>query len=186
MKKVAFLAIIIGLGITAISVESCSKKNTPAAPTLYDSLGGTALVADPAGPSGTMIEKGRLLIRSITDSTVFVIAADTQINKYFAVLLSEVAVNNLSGYQALSKNFTDFVCVGTGAKDFTYTGKTMVAAHDPAQNPRMTGKIDNADFTQFEKDLFAGAAQNGVPATTPALISLGNIVESLRSQIVQM
>jgi hypothetical protein len=187
MKKVALLAFIISLGITAISVQSCSKSSPAATPTptLYDSLGGTTLVADPAGPSGTQIEKGRLLIRNILDSTVFVIAADTSINKYFMVLLSEVGMGNLSGYQALSKNLTDFVCVGTGAKDYSYTGKTMVAAHNPATNPRISMLVDNDDFTEFEKDLFAGALQNDVPATTPALISVGNIVESLRSQVVQ-
>jgi hypothetical protein len=30
-----------------------------------------------------------------------------------------------------------------------------------------------------------GAAKAGVPATTPALMSVGKIVESLRSQVVQ-
>jgi len=187
MKKTALVAIILGIGITIISVQSCSKSSTPvpASPTLYDSLGGSTLVADPAGPTGTQVEAGRLLIRNIIDSTIFVIAADTSINGYFMVLLSEISAGNLSGYQALSKNLTDFVCVGTGAKDFTYTGKTMPAAHNPATNPRISMLVDNDDFTQFEKDLFAGAAKAGVPSTTPALISVGNIVESLRSQVVQ-
>ena len=185
MKKTAFLS-IIGLSILALSIGSCSKSSsTPTAPTLYDSLGGTALVQDPAAATGTTIEKGRLLIRSILDSTVFVIAADTQINTYFTVLLSEIGMGNLSGYQALSKNLTDFVCVGTGAKDFTYTGKTMTAAHNPSTNPRISMLVDNGDFTEFETDLFAGALKNGVPASTPALMSVGRIVESLRSVIVQ-
>ncbi|MBS1915999.1 MAG: group 1 truncated hemoglobin [Bacteroidetes bacterium] len=170
-----------------IAFGSCSKKNDTSAttkPTLYDSLGGTVMVSDPAN-SGQMIEKGRLLIRNIVDSTIFVIAGDTAINGHFTTLLSEVGSGNLSGFQALSKNLTDFVAVGTGAKDYTYGGKSMVAAHDPAQNPRMNGKADNSDFDAFEVDLVAGAGKAGVPSTTPALISVAKIVESLRSQVVQ-
>jgi len=142
------------------------------------------MVSDPAH-SGTMIEKGRLLIRSIIDSTIFVIAADTAINGHFTTLLSEVGSGNLSGFQALSKNLTDFVAVGTGAKNYTYTGKSMTAAHDPAQNPRMNGKADNGDFDAFEVDLVTGAGKAGVPSNTPALMSVAKIVESLRSQVVQ-
>ena len=187
MKKAAFSAIIIGILITVISVTSCSKSNsTPVVtqPTLYDSLGGTTMVADPANP-GAKIESGYLLIRNIIDSTIFVIAADSKINSYFTVLLAEVTSGNLSGYMALSKNLSDFVAVGTGAKDFTYSGKTMTAAHDPAQNSRISMKVDTDDFTQFEVDLFAGAAKAGVPSSTPALISVGRIVESLRGVVVQ-
>jgi hypothetical protein len=187
MKTTALLSLILGIVITASLMGSCKKSDssTPAAkPTLYDSLGGTTMVSDPATP-GTMIEAGRLLIRNIIDSTIFVIAGDTAINGHFTVLLSEVGMGNLTGFEALSKNLTDFVAVGTGAKNYTYGGKSMVAAHDPAQNSRMNGKADNGDFNAFEVDLFAGAKKAGVPSTTPALISVGNIVESLRSQVVQ-
>ncbi|MEO6837990.1 MAG: group 1 truncated hemoglobin [Ginsengibacter sp.] len=186
MKNLIIVS-IIALGFSSVVIQSCKKNNTPMAstPTLYDSLGGTAMVADPAN-SGQQIEKGRLLIRSIIDSTIFVIAGDTALNGHFTVLLGEVTSGNLSGFQRLSKNLTDFVAVGTGAKDYTYGGMDMVSTHDPAKNPRMGGgKADNGDFNAFEKDLFAGAAQVGVPATTPALISVGKIVESLRGQVVQ-
>lgn len=115
----------------------------------------------------------------------FVIAADTRINKYFTVLLAEVTAGNLSGFQALSKNLTDFVAVGTGAKNYTYTGLSMQATHDPAQNPRMDGKADNADFDAFEEDLVAGAGKNGIMLDNPALKSLANLVESLRGTVVQ-
>lgn len=177
----------VAICLLTLSLGACKKSSSssnPSAPTLYDSLGGTAMVADPA-QSGATIEKGRLLIRNIIDSTIFVIAADTAINGHFTTLLSEVSSGNLSGFQALSKNLTDFVATGTGAKDYTYTGKSMVAAHDPAQNPRMNGKADNSDFNAFEKDLVTGAGKAGVPSTTPALISVGKLVESLRSQVVQ-
>jgi len=185
MKKTMFFAIAIPAIIIALISISCKKTTATMKPTLYDSLGGTALVADPMGPSGTMIEKGRLLIRNIIDSTIFVIAGDTALNGHFTVLLSEVSMNNLTGFMALSKNLTDFVAVGTGARDYTYGGKSMVAAHDPAQNPRMNGKADNGDFNAFETDLLAGAAKNGVTTSNPALVSVGKLVESLRSQVVQ-
>jgi hypothetical protein len=185
LKKVIVLSFVLGaVVIVASLLGSCKKNSSPAKPTLYDSLGGTVMVSDPAS-SGVMIEKGRLLIRNIVDSTIFVIAGDTAINGHFTTLLSEVGSGNLSGFQALSKNLTDFVAVACGAKDYTYTGRSMVAAHDPAQNPRMNGKADNSDFNAFEVDLFAGAGKAGVPANTPALISVGKLVESLRSQVVQ-
>ncbi|MDP4409600.1 hypothetical protein, partial [Escherichia coli] len=90
-------------------------------------------------------------------SAIFVIAADSKLNGFFKVLLAEVTSGNTSGFQALSKNLTDFICVGTGAKNFTYGGKSMVAAHDPAQNSRMTGKAANADMDQFKVDLTVAA-----------------------------
>lgn len=185
MKSATSLIFVFGIAFTAATVLSCKKSDTaPAKPTLYDSLGGTAMVSDPANPS-IMIEKGRLLIRNIVDSTIFVIAGDTAINGHFTTLLSEVSQGNMSGFDALSKNLTDFVAVGTGAKDYTYGGKSMTAAHDPAQNPRMNGKADNSDFNAFEADLLTGAGKAGVPSNNPALISVGKIVESLRSQVVQ-
>ncbi len=186
MKNLIIVSIIT-LCFSSVLVVSCKKDDMPAPatqPTLYDSLGGSAMVADPAN-SGTKIEKGRLLIRNIIDSTIFVIAGDASINGHFTVLLSEVGSGNLSGFQELSKNLTDFVAVGTGAKNYTYTGMDMVSTHDPATNPRMNGKASNSDMDAFEHDLFAGAAKAGVPSTTPALISVGKIVESLRSQVVQ-
>ena len=186
MKTRMLLSTLILVASFACINSACKKSNSPAtaAPTLYDSLGGTVMVSDPAN-AGQMIEKGRLLIRNIIDSTIFVIAGDTALNGHFTVLLSEVGSGNLTGFMALSKNLTDFVAVGTGAKDYSYGGKSMVAAHDPAQNPRMNQKADNSDFNAFEVDLFAGANKAGVPSSTPALISVGKIVESLRSQVVQ-
>lgn len=185
MKNLIIVSIVT-LAIGSMTFQSCKKDDSPSMtqPTLYDSLGGATMVADPA-TSGAKIEAGRLLIRNIIDSTIFVIAGDTAINGHFTVLLSEVGSGNLSGFQELSKNLTDFVAVATGAKDYTYTGDDMVAAHDPAQNSRMNGKATNSDMDAFEADLFAGAGKAGVPSTTPALISVGKLVESLRSKVVQ-
>jgi len=187
MKTTKVALFLVGAGMATLFFASCSKKDNTSStkPTLYDSLGGTTMVQDPAASSGTKIEAGRLLIRNIIDSTIFVIAGDTAINGHFTTLLSEVGSGNLSGFQALSKNLTDFVAVATGAKDYTYGGKSMVAAHDPAQNPRMNGKADNGDFDAFEADLVAGAGKAGVPSSTPALQSVAKLVESLRSQVVQ-
>src|SRR5690349_22307675 len=116
MKKPVLL--IAGLGIVlSLAQTSCKKDDdkpvTPVTMTLYDSLGGTAMVQDPSNTS-QMIEKGRLGIRSVVDSTIFVIAADPQLNGFFPVLLAEVGANNMSGFTALSKNLTDFFCVATG------------------------------------------------------------------------
>jgi hypothetical protein len=183
MKKTIILfsaAAVIGVSI--LSTTSCKKSSSSSSMTLYDSLGGTTMVADPS-TSGATIEKGRLAIRSVIDSTIFVIAGDTAINGHFTTLLAEVGMGNLTGFEALSKNLTDFVAVATGAKDYTYGGKSMTAAHDPAQNPRMNGKADNSDFNAFEADLVAGANKNAVPSYLTA--RLGAIVETLRSQVVQ-
>src|SRR3982751_1414307 len=120
MKR-SVLIFLMAASILVIAVSSCDKNNdsNPTTLTLYDSLGGTTMVADPANP-GQTIEAGRLGIRSVVDSAIFVIAADDSINHYFNVLLAEVAVNDLSGFQELSKNLTDFFCVATGAKNFQY------------------------------------------------------------------
>src|SRR3954453_4302873 len=125
MKKVSvFLPVLCMVIMFALS--ACNKDDNTPAPTLnlYDSLGGTTMVQDPADAS-KMIEKGRLGIRSVVDSTIFVIAADTTINSYFTVLLSEVGAGNLTGFQRLSNNLTDFFCVATGAQNFTYSGFSM-------------------------------------------------------------
>lgn len=187
MKKAPILVFMLGLVSLTFIVESCNKDdNPPVTPqlTLYDSLGGTAMVTDPSNTS-QKIEQGRLTIRSVVDSTIFVIAADSRINSYFQVLLTEVGNGNLSGFQELSKNLTDFVAVGTGAKNYSYTGMSMQAAHDPSQNPRMNGKAENDDFDAFEEDLVKGAEQNGIMSDNPALKSLARIVESLRGTVVQ-
>ena len=190
MKNLKFLPLAIVAAIAILSIQSCSKKSNPTptttAPignTLYDSLGGTTLVADPTHP-GAMIEKGRLGIRGVIDSTIFVIAADTRINGHFTTLLAEVGAGNLSGYTDLSENITTFVAGATGAKDFIYIGLSMSDAHNPAVNPRMNGKATSADFDAFVDDLATGAGKNKLP--TNLLNSVAAIVETLRSQVVQM
>jgi hypothetical protein len=189
MKKLAFLPLAVVALSGILMMGSCSKSNpvTPVKTTtgtaLYDTLGGTALVADPAYP-GAMIEKGRLAIRGVIDSTIFVIAGDSRINGHFTVLLSEVGAKNFSGFTDLSENLTTFVSGATGAKDYIYIGLSMHDAHDPAINNRMNGKATNADFDAFVSDLVTGATKNKVPAHL--INSLGAIVQTLRTQVVQM
>jgi len=187
MKKITLLSLtailFIGIFVTS-SVTSCKKSDsTVVVPTLYDSLGGTAKVTDPANPT-MMIEKGRLGLRSVVDSTIFVIAADPQLNGFFTVLLAEVTTGNLSGFQELSKNLTDFFSVATGAKNFSYMGDNMRDAHDPAKNPRMNGKASNANFDRFIADLVKGAQKNGL--SNELIMKVGALVETLRPQVVQL
>jgi hypothetical protein len=186
MKNLSNLFLAAAVLLSVLAIESCSSKSsstvTPVKATLYDTLGGSTLVADPAN-SGKMIEKGRLAIRSVIDSTIFVIAGDSKINGHFTVLLGEVGKGNLTGFTELSDNLTTFVAVGTGAKDYTYTGLSMSAAHNPATNPRMNGKATSADFDAFVSDVVTGATQNGVP--TNIIGSLGKIIVSLKAQVVQ-
>jgi len=183
MKK---LALFSALSLFLVINQACNKDDDDNNPTntltLYDSLGGTQMVQDPSDPT-KMIEKGRLGIRSVVDSTIFVIAADPQLNNFFPVLLGEVTSGNLSGFMALEKNLTDFFAVATGAKNYSYTGKNMVDAHDPAKNPRMNGKASNADFDRFIQDLVMGAQKNNLPAYL--ITRVGQVTETTRSQVVQ-
>jgi len=179
-------ALCSAIALFALLNQACNKddddNNTTGTLTLYDSLGGTQMVQDPAN-TGKMIEKGRLGIRSVVDSTIFVIAADPQLNGFFPVLLGEVTSGNTTGFMALEKNLTDFFCVATGAKNFTYTGKNMVDAHDPAKNPRMNGKAANADFDRFIADLVIGAQKNNLPSYL--ITRVGQVTETTRSAVVQ-
>ncbi len=184
MKKVRLFTALTAFVAFVSLVSSCKKDDAPATTTLtlYDSLGGTAMVADPRA-SGTMIETGRLGIRSVVDSTIYVIAADSKINGYFQTLLTEVGAGNTTGFAELSKNLTDFLAVNSGAKNYTYTGDNMMAAHDPAQNTRMKMKADNAAMDAFIADVVVGANKNKLPSYL--INRVGTVLESLRSQVVQ-
>jgi len=181
-KNLTILTVTLGIFVTFSMLSSCSKDSSPAKQTLYDSLGGTTKVGDPAN-SGQMIEKGRLGLRSVVDSAIFVIAGDAAINGYFQTLLGEVGSGNTTGFAALSKNLTDFFCVATGAKNFTYGGKNMHDAHDPATNPRMNGKAENDDFDAFVADVVVAAQKNGL--SNQLIGQVGVVINSVRTQVVQ-
>lgn len=183
LKRTAATALLSGLGFfTLMTQQSCSKSHTTATMTLYDSLGGTTMVSDPAN-AGQTIEKGRLGIRTVVDSAIFIIAGDTAINVFFKTLLAEVTSGNTSGFQKLSKNLTDFIAVATGAKDYTYTGLSMKNAHNPATNPRMNGKADSHDFDVFVTDVAASAQKNGLNAQL--IGRLGTLLYSVKADVVQ-
>ncbi len=191
MKKTPLLFLFAACASVLIVISSCDKNNdsNPTTLTLYDSLGGTAMVQDPTASAGTMIEAGRLGIRSVVDSAIFVIAADDSINHYFDVLLAEVTAGDLSGFQELSKNLTDFFCVATGAKDFTYTGLSMKAAHNPdAAEPngnkdRIHEKVDAADFGEFINDLGVAAGKNNLPDYLTTRVA--QVASSVEGDVVQ-
>lgn len=186
MKKNALLT-LLGL---ALLITACKKDDdttptptpTPSSPTLYQQVGGTTMVDDPAHP-GEMIEQGYLSLRSVVDSSIFVVAADPNMQPFFAVLLGEVGNGNTTGLSALSRNLTDFFAAATGSTNHAYGGRNMVNAHDPSTNTRMTGHATNASMDSFIADVVVGAQQNNVPADIIA--QFGTLMESLRSQIVQ-
>jgi hypothetical protein len=194
MKKTNFKSVmaILAIVVAAISMSSmmtsCKKSSsssTPATMTLYDTLGGSVMVKDPTSTSGAMIEQGYLNLRSVVDSAIFVIAVDTALNtKFFGVLLGEVGSGNLTGYERLSTNLTNFFAVATGAKDYTYTGLSMTNAHNPATNPRMGALADSANFNQFVGDVATGAIQNGV-STSLIDNHIAPIIFSVEGQVVQ-
>ena len=148
------------------------------------------MVADPNNPS-QMIEQGRLSYRSVVDSTITLIVSDVlageegNLGLHFAPVLSEALSGNTTNVAILSKNLTDFFSANTGGgATNTYSGLGMVAAHDPAQNPRMGKKSNNADYDKFIGYVGAAAGLNGV--TDPELIGeVVAVLESLRAPIVQ-
>lgn len=185
----AFALLAIAAVFTSCKDEEENKTTTPTpTPTLYERVGGTTLVSDPSNP-GQMIEKGRLTLRAVVDSSIFVIAADTQLQKYFPVLFAELGASNTTGLVALSKSFTDFMCTATGAKNtaYAYTGKSMRDAHDPATHNRMGLKANAADFDKFVGDIGTGLAQNGVTsANSKALVDdLVALLYTTKADIVQ-
>ena len=181
-KLPLMLTAALGVGVVLCAMQSCKKDSSTAKQTLYDSLGGTTKVSDPAN-SGQMIEKGRLGLRSVVDSAIFVIAADPEINGFFQTLLAEVGNNDLTGFTVLSRNLTDFFCVATGAQHFTYAGKNMHDAHDPAINSRMNGKADSGDFDAFVADVVTAAKKNGL--SDQLIGQVGVVIYSVKPAVVQ-
>lgn len=188
MKMLSKFGVLLLVGSIGF-LSACDKddddmkdKTPDPEPTLYQKVGGTQMVSDPAN-SGMMIEQGRLSLRAVVDSTIFVIAGDPKLQPYFPVLLGEVGSGDLSGFSALSKSLTDFFCVATGAENFNYSGMSMVDAHDPAKNSRMAMKSDDAAFDAFIADVVAGAKQNSVP--DEIIGEVGALIETLRGDVVQ-
>jgi hypothetical protein len=138
-----------------------------------------------------MIEKGRLSYRSVVDSTIMLIVSDIgtgasgNLGMHFAPIVAEVGSGNTTKVAVLSKNLTDFFSANTGGgATNTYSGLNMVEAHNPATNPRMGKKANNADYDKFIGYVGAAAGLNGV--TDPKIIGeVVSVLESLRAPIVQ-
>ena len=182
MKRIKQFMYPVCLGVV-LCFTACDKNNEDVSEqTLYDKLGGTRMVSDPRNGS-QMIEQGRLNLRSVVDSTIFVIAATPDLQPYFAPLLAEVTSGNTTNLAMLSRSLTDFFVVATGSPTGTYSGLNMRDAHDPDKNPRMGLKADNKSYDDFIAAVVKGAQQNNVPVDL--IQEVGTLIETLRSTVVQ-
>ncbi|MBZ4035704.1 hypothetical protein K6T82_13070 [Flavobacterium sp. 17A] len=193
MKNFSKITLSVLIAASA-SLASCSNDDDKPVEkaTIYERLGGSAMVSDPDN-SGQMIEKGRLSFRKVVNSTIGLIVADIQSNAsgnlqaHFAPLLAETGNTQATNIAKLSDNLTDFFSFNTGGTNAvnTYSGLNMVAAHDPAKNPRMGTKASSADYTKFEGYVGAAANKNGVASNTELYTDIVAVLESLRTPIVQ-
>ncbi len=188
---------VIALVMSSSLFVSCNDDDDPVAappetPSIYARLGGSTLVADPDNP-GQMIEAGRLSYRKVVNSTVGLIVADVQSNAsgnlgaHFAPVLAEVGANNTTNLAILVDNLTDFFSFNTGGTNAvnTYSGLNMVAAHNPATNPRMGTTSTNANYDKFVGYVGAAANANGVASNTQLYTDIVAVLQSLRDPIVQ-
>ncbi|WP_395063310.1 hypothetical protein [Flavobacterium sp.] len=191
-SKIALFALVIGASVFTSCSNDDEEMAVAATPSIYARLGGTTLVSDPDN-AGQMIEQGRLSYRKVVNTTVGLIVADVQSNAsgnlsaHFAPLLGEVGAGNTTNLAILVDNLTDFFSFNTGGTNAvnTYSGLSMVAAHNPATNPRMGVKSTTANYTKFEGYVGAAAVQNGVAANTQLYADVVAVLESLRAPIVQ-
>lgn len=191
-SKIALCALIIGSSTFFTSCDDSDDTKAEVEQTLYQKLGGTTMVSDPNDAS-KMIEQGRLSFRSVVDSTIVLIVSDIvagnegNLGAHFAPLAGEVfgTPANATNVAVLSKNLTDFFSANTGGgATNTYSGEGMRTAHDPALNPRMGAKANDADFDRFVGFVGVAAGKNGV--TDQEIIGeVVTVLESLRGPIVQ-
>jgi hypothetical protein len=186
MRKTALAAtIFLGALLTmAMLIPSCHKGNSSGgSPTFYDSLGGTVLVTDPAN-YGQTVEQGYLTVRSIVDTALLIIQTDTLINSYFSIMVNEDTLHEAATeYDKLSLNITNFLAVAAGAKDYSYTGLDMFAAHNPGSNADIPAPVDSAAFNEFAYDLGISATQHGL--SNQLISQLGNLLYRYEGQVVQ-
>ena len=176
--------IILGsLFLLALGPACHKSARTSGSETFYDSLGGTELVTDPAN-FGQSVEKGYLAIRTIVDTALLIIQTDTLINGYFTIMVNEDTLHEApTEYDKLSVNITNFLAAAAGAKDYGYTGTSLMAAHDPASNPNIPRPVDSAAFNEFAYDLGLSAHQGGL---SDQLISqLGDLLYRDEGQVVK-
>ncbi|AGA78703.1 hypothetical protein [Echinicola vietnamensis] len=191
MKRLNQFSVLLLL-MTAVVFWSCNDKDDmDQIKEMDDSfyatkLGGEMMVADPSN-DGQMIEQGYLNLRTIVTGTVLKIASEdkyAELRPYFNVLLAEVGADDMSGFNALVKDFTDLLAESTGAKNFTYSGMSMADAHNPEANDRMNGMIDNEDFDLFVEAVVEVATDAGF-GDQEILGPVGQLLEGTRDAIVQ-
>jgi len=153
MKNFSKITLSVLAAASAVLISCNNDDDDPMMPapaakaSIYERLGGTTLVADPDN-AGQMIEKGRLSYRKVVNSAIGLIVADVQNNAsgnlgaHFAPVLKETGSTQATNIAKLSDNLTDFFSFNTGGTNAVnaYSGLNMVAAHDPATNPRMGTK----------------------------------------------
>ncbi len=156
---------------------------------LYTRLGGSGMIEDP-DRQGEYVEAGYLALRKVVTSTVLVIATNkggkyNDLQPYFSVLLAEVGDGDLSGFQGLVTDFSDFLAANIGSRQIAYEGLNMADAHNPEVNARMTGRITATDYDLFVEAVVEGALENGVPMEV--IQEFGAILNSggLRGAIIQ-
>lgn len=191
MKKVNYWLASALIG-SMVAFSSCKDDNDQLR-MMDDSfyavqLGGETRVSDPDNP-GQTIEQGFLNLRTVVTNTVLTIATNEggkydALQPYFSVLLTEVGNGQTSGFTTLVRDFTEFLAEATGSQNFTYSGLDMEAAHDPVRNPRMNGRINNADYDLFVQAVVEGAAQANI-TSNEVLGPVGQLLESVREPIVQ-
>jgi hypothetical protein len=188
IRKTA-LALTIFLGgallIVVTLIPSCHKSNGSAGGhTFYDSLGGTVMVNDPAN-FGQTVEQGYLTIRTIVDTALLIIQADTLINGYFSIMVNEDTLHSApTEYDKLSLNISNFLAVAAGAKDYSYTGPSLLTAHNPASNLNIPSPVDSAAFNEFAFDLGQSALRY-YGLSNQLVSQLGTLLYQYEGQVVQ-
>jgi hypothetical protein len=179
---------------TIAIMGSCKEKTPtpPAKPSIYERLGGTALVSDPDN-AGQTVEAGRLSFRKVVNTTIGLIVADItagntgNFSAHFAPLLAETGTTQSTSIATLSDNLTDFFASNTGGTNAVnkYNGLDMVSAHDPAKHPRMGDKVNKADYDKFEGFVAQALNTHGVATGTELFNDLVAVLESVRTPITQ-
>jgi hypothetical protein len=187
MKTSTLVAALIFSGalLAVVSIiPSCHKSGGNAGGrTFYDSLGGTVSVSDPAN-FGRTVEQGYLTIRTIVDTALMIIQTDTTINGYFSIMVNEDTLHAApTEYDKLSLNFTNFLAVAAGAKDYSYTGPDLFAAHNPDSNVNIPRRVDSAAFNEFAYDLARSATQYGL--SNQLISQFGILLYRYEGQVVQ-
>ncbi len=99
------LGAVITMTLASLPVRRVTKSTGKQ--TFYDSLGGTALVSDPAN-FGQTVERGYLAIRTIVDTALLIIAADDSINSYFSLLVHDDTLDIPTEFQNLEPEYHQF------------------------------------------------------------------------------